>query len=287
MDKKVDLVMTAYNSAGFIKRSLDSVLRQTVRPHVIVVDDASTDGTAELVEAYAKRTGLDVELLRLPENLGAGLAKRVGIQRSKADFITFLDSDDLLPKRAIEWFLEKQKEGDYDIVAGGVVKANNYKLEMFPPKNGLSMTGKESVIPFIEMRLCNIFANSKLVRRSLLDKCPPYSELRYGEDTDSTYHWFWNADKVYVDTSFPAYIYVIREGSITNTDFNIQKFGCVIRILENMISFCELNNIPVSILIYVYLKSTWWYKDKYKRCNLYYLLDMIESRIGVKSFLTS
>ena len=287
MDKKVDLVMTAYNSAGFIERSLDSVLRQTVRPHVIVVDDASTDGTAELVEAYAKRTDLDVELLRLPENLGAGLAKRVGIQRSKADFITFLDSDDLLPKRAIEWFLEKQKEGDYDIVAGGVVKANNYKLEMFPPKNGLSMTGKESVVPFIEMRLCNIFANSKLVRRSLLDKCPPYSELRYGEDTDSTYHWFWNADKVYVDTSFPAYIYVIREGSITNTDFNIQKFGCVIRILENMISFCELNNIPVSILIYVYLKSTWWYNDKYKRCNLSYLLDRIESRIGVKNFLTS
>lgn len=287
MDKKVDLVMTAYNSAGFIERSLDSVLRQTVRPHVIVVDDASTDGTAEAVEAYAKRTGLDVELLRLPENLGAGLAKRVGIQRSKADFITFLDSDDLLPKRAIEWFLEKQKEGDYDIVAGGVVKANNYKLEMFPPKNGLSMTGKESVIPFIEMRLCNIFANSKLVRRSLLDKCPPYSELRYGEDTDSTYHWFWNADKVYVDTSFPAYIYVIRDGSITNTDFNIQKFGCVIRILENMVSFCELNNIPVSILIYVYLKSTWWYNDKYKRCNLSYLLDRIESRIGVKNFLTS
>lgn len=287
MDKKVDLVMTAYNSAGFIERSLDSVLRQTVRPHVIVVDDASTDGTAELVEDYAKRTGLDVELLRLPENLGAGLAKRVGIQRSKADFITFLDSDDLLPKRAIEWFLEKQKEGDYDIVAGGVVKANNYKLEMFPPKNGLSITGKESVIPFIEMRLCNIFANSKLVRKSLLDKCPPYSELRYGEDTDSTYHWFWNADKVYVDTSFPAYIYVIRDGSITNTDFNIQKFGCVIRILENMVSFCELNNIPVSILIYVYLKSTCWYNDKYKRCNLSYLLDRIESRIGVKNFLTS
>lgn len=79
MDTKVDLVMTAYNSAGFIERSLDSVLRQTVRPHVIVVDDASTDGTAELVEAYAKRTGLDVELLRLPENLGAGLAKRIEI----------------------------------------------------------------------------------------------------------------------------------------------------------------------------------------------------------------
>ena len=253
MDKKVDLVMTAYNSAGFIERSLDSVLRQTVRPHVIVVDDASTDGTAELVEAYAKRTDLDVELLRLPENLGAGLAKRVGIQRSKADFITFLDSDDLLPKRAIEWFLEKQKEGDYDIVAGGVVKANNYKLEMFPPKNGLSMTGKESVVPFIEMRLCNIFANSKLVRRSLLDKCPPYSELRYGEDTDSTYHWFWNADKVYVDTSFPAYIYVIREGSITNTDFSIDKFYCITRTIDNLIDFCKRNEISLSKLIFVYM----------------------------------
>lgn len=56
MERKVDLVMTAYNSAGFIERALDSVLRQTVRPHVIIVDDASTDGTAERVESYAERT---------------------------------------------------------------------------------------------------------------------------------------------------------------------------------------------------------------------------------------
>lgn len=96
MERKVDLVMTAYDSAGFIERALDSVLGQTVRPHVIVVDDASADGTAERVESYAERTGLDVELLRLPENLGAGIAKRVGIQRSKAEFVTFLDFDDMV-----------------------------------------------------------------------------------------------------------------------------------------------------------------------------------------------
>ena len=92
--------MDKMNNFNNVERSLDSVLRQTVRPHVIVVDDASTDGTAELVEAYAKRTDLDVELLRLPENLGAGLAKRVGIQRSKADFIIFLDLDDILPRKS-------------------------------------------------------------------------------------------------------------------------------------------------------------------------------------------
>ena len=44
----------------------------------------------------AERTGLDVELLRLPENLGAGIAKRVGIQKSKAEFVTFLDFDDMV-----------------------------------------------------------------------------------------------------------------------------------------------------------------------------------------------
>lgn len=283
MDTKVDLVMTAYNSAGFIERSLDSVLRQTVRPHVIVVDDASTDGTAELVEAYAKRTGLDVELLRLPENLGAGLAKRVGIQRSKADFITFLDSDDLLPKRAIEWFLERQAEGDYDIVAGGVVKSKNGKMEIFPPKPAKSMTGKEATIPFIEMQLCNIFANSKLIRRSLLDKCPPYSELRYGEDTDSTYHWFWNADKVYVDTSFPAYLYVIREGSITNTKFNLQKFECIVRTLENMAYFCKSNKIPLRFMSYVWIKLDDDRMNGFKDTYSYEVVRKLGREIGICS----
>lgn len=282
MNGNVDLVMTAYNSAGFIERALDSVLRQTVRPHVIIVDDASTDGTAERVEFYAERTGLDVELLRLPENLGAGIAKRVGIQRSKAEFVTFLDSDDILPRRSLEWFLERQKEGNYDIVAGGVVKCIDGEVSLFSGNPPVVMTGKEAVIPFIERNLCNLFANSKLVRKSVLEKCPPYSELRFGEDTDSVYRWFSESESVYIDTSFPAYLYVVRGGSITKSDFSMNKFECVVRTLDNLITFCEHEGIPLSKLVNMYISVTWFDFEKYKSSPLYDRMRIIERKIGVK-----
>ena len=257
MDKKVDLVMTAFNSAGFIERSLDSVLRQTVRPHVIVVDDASTDGTAELVEAYAERTGLDVELLRLPENLGAGLAKRIGIQRSKADFVTFLDSDDILPKRAIEGMLDLQIKFDADLVCGGVVKVKDGNIVHI--ENGDFIVfddGREAFIRFMKFNLCNLFANSKLIRKCTLDLCPPYSSNRFEEDTDSVYHWFWNSRSIVVDTLNPYYIYNLREGSLCNSGDTPEKFEDSLSAMERLVDFVEEKKVCKSSLDGLFINSS-------------------------------
>ena len=98
----VSAVIPAYNSEATLGRALDSVLAQT-RPadEIIVVDDASTDGTASLARSYADR---GVRLLSLPERRGAAAARNAGIGAAKGDWIAFLDADD-------EWLpakLEKQ-----------------------------------------------------------------------------------------------------------------------------------------------------------------------------------
>lgn len=110
---KVGLVMTAYNSGGYIFKSLMSVANQTVRPDLIVVDDASVDNTMDEVMRFKEQAEYPLRFIQLPHNMGAGLAKRVGIEECRNEFITFLDSDDFLPKRAIEMFLELQ--GKYPI----------------------------------------------------------------------------------------------------------------------------------------------------------------------------
>lgn len=223
-----------------------------------------------------------MELLRLPENLGAGIAKRVGIQRSKAEFVLFMDSDDIIPRRSVEWFLDRQKEGDYDIVAGGVVKCNNGEMDFSQKDKPISISGKEAAVLFIERRLCCSFANCKLVRMSVLEKCPPYSELRYCEDVDSVYHWFNESGKVYVDTSSPVYLYVVRDGSITNSNFDLNKFECVVRILDNIIVFCKSNGIDLSKIITMYLTLTWFNIEEYKSSPFYEKMRIIEKTIGLQ-----
>lgn len=94
------VVIPAFNAAETIAETLRSVAAQTVKPEeIVVVDDGSTDGTAEAVSA----SGVAVNLLR-QDNAGPGSATTKGIQALCTPFIATVDADDLwLPEK-----LEKQ-----------------------------------------------------------------------------------------------------------------------------------------------------------------------------------
>lgn len=90
----VSVVMTAYNAERTIEASVKSLLTQAYpNLEVIVVDDASTDGTFRLLEGLAKRDPR-VRIVRLPENHGTYVAKNAAIREAKGDIIMFQDSDD-------------------------------------------------------------------------------------------------------------------------------------------------------------------------------------------------
>jgi glycosyltransferase involved in cell wall biosynthesis len=94
----VSVVIPTFNRRDWISATVRSVLAQTFRDfEVIVVDDGSTDGTAEMLAA---EFGDRIRVERLAENVGRSVARNIGTERAKAPLIAFLDSDDL-------WFPEK------------------------------------------------------------------------------------------------------------------------------------------------------------------------------------
>ncbi len=113
----VSVIIPAYNRASFLKPAVRSILCQTYRHlEAIVVDDGSTDDTAEIIAAMC---GKDSRLLyiRFTVNKGAQAARNAGINAANGEYIAFLDSDD-------EWLpdkLEKQMrlfvQGDQRLVA--------------------------------------------------------------------------------------------------------------------------------------------------------------------------
>lgn len=91
---RVSVLMTAFNTSQRIGFALASLLGQTYRDiEVIVVDDASTDTTGEVVQAIAAHDPR-VRYLRLPRNVGTYVAKSIGLRQSTGEFVTCHDSDD-------------------------------------------------------------------------------------------------------------------------------------------------------------------------------------------------
>lgn len=89
----VSIIITTYNYARYIERAIRSAVDQSLDAdeyEIIVVNDASTDNTAEILENYAK----DVRVFNLEKNVGLAAARNFGIKKARGQFIVFIDADD-------------------------------------------------------------------------------------------------------------------------------------------------------------------------------------------------
>src|SRR5215207_9882789 len=89
---RVSVIVPVFNRVKLVGRALDSVAAQTFQDYeVIVVDDGSTDGSADFIQ---NRGVAKVRVIRCPENRGAAAARNVGVAAASGHYIAFLDSDD-------------------------------------------------------------------------------------------------------------------------------------------------------------------------------------------------
>lgn len=101
-EPSVSVVVAVYNMRRHIRQCIESVLAQSLRDmELILVDDASTDGTASILEEYA-RADSRVSILRQESNGGAQLARNAGIRLSRGRYIITLDHDDFLSPDALQ-----------------------------------------------------------------------------------------------------------------------------------------------------------------------------------------
>ena len=109
MKPLVSILIPAYNSEGWISDTLRSAIAQTwQRKEIIVVDDGSSDRTAEVANQFAS-AGVTVVSVK---NAGASAARNQALKLSQGDYIQWLDADDLLPPDKIERQLAAVKESD-------------------------------------------------------------------------------------------------------------------------------------------------------------------------------
>lgn len=188
----VSVVMPTYNYGHFIGETLDSLRAQTYGEwECVVVDDGSTDNTAEIVGAYAA-SDPRVKYIRQQNQLQSA-AKNLGLKMCAGQYVQFLDADDLIEARKLELqvaYLEEHR--DVDIVYGGVryFRTGNVGERLYsmaednqPWMRQVSGVGQEVLHMLVQENIMVI--NSPLVRRGIVEKVGPFDvRLPPAEDWD-------------------------------------------------------------------------------------------------------
>ena len=114
------VILCTYNRAGLLKRSLESLVRQTIAPErieIIVVDDGSDDGTQDIVNGIVKEHPF-VKLVSVEENSGPSRARNLGLVSSNGKYVLFTDDDCIAKPDWAEIMCETLAH--HPIVAGSV-----------------------------------------------------------------------------------------------------------------------------------------------------------------------
>lgn len=100
----LEVIIPAYNCVSTLPRTLDSLVAQSNPAFtVLLVDDCSTQDLTKIVDSYQGK--LSIRYIRNETNVGCGMTRQRGMDETKADYITFLDSDDILLPGAIDTWL--------------------------------------------------------------------------------------------------------------------------------------------------------------------------------------
>ena len=178
MESLVSIIMPAYNAGKYVGDSIRSALAQTYgRLELLVVDDGSTDDTAEVVRAMAAADARVRYVHR--ENGGQGRARNTGIENSRGPLVAFLDADDLWEPGKLERQLKVLEETGCDLVfGGGFIFAGDDTADesrTFPTVKG-KFTGAEMFDVLVGENVIPIL--SVLVRREALGAARPFVEER-------------------------------------------------------------------------------------------------------------
>lgn len=250
---KVSIIMPCYNSEKYIEKAIQSVLDQTYRNfELIIIDDDSTDKTWEIIEQYAKKDFRVICTRKTENEKGISKSMNKGIEMARGEYITRMDSDDIIiPEKIFRQvqFLDKNEE--YGVCSVNIAMMDNlgniYNENVYP----------EQKVPSEWTFLwTNPVPNAPCMYRTniIKDNNITFSNLRTAEDYDFLEKLI-TKTKVYM-INLPLYYYRYNEKSTYNRN-RIETFKNSLDISKKYYTEVTKKNAPD---FYKFL--TWFYTNE-------------------------
>lgn len=246
---KVSIIIPVYNAEEFLRNCIDSVLDSEFE--VILIDDGSTDKSAEIIKDYLKKYP-DIIKAIFQENKGVSEARNAGIQSSTGTWIFFLDADDFLTKDGIKK-IKKYMKSSVDIIAFSYqrVLTHETKTSIGSNKEKHNVDSRNLMIQALYGEGYDDFFSdydfrsswAKMFKRKLFNNHSFDKNIYIGEDFVTMLSIYSESRKcILVDS--PIYCYYKNLNSTVNSfhkDY-IRNFDIVNEKIENILSLSEISD---------------------------------------------
>lgn len=215
----VSVIVPVYNVESYLKRCIESILNQTYDNfEIILVDDGSTDKSVNICDDYHKNPFIKVIHKK---NGGLSSARNCGLDHNNGDYITFIDADDFVAPNYLETLVSLIINHNAEISIVGMTTTKNSKIKPLTNSSSISINPETALKRMLLEHGFSVSATGKLYIKQLFEH-NRYPEGKLYEDNGCTYKLFMKSHKI-AFADIPLYYYFIRQDSITNSSFNIQK----------------------------------------------------------------
>lgn len=227
----ISIVIPIYNSAQYLGQCIESVINQTYSSiEIILVDDGSTDDSAQLCDAFAAKDPKGTKVIHTA-NGGTVRARELGWKIANGSYIGFVDSDDLVDEDYVESLVRPIKEDhEIDIVAGGYSKESKAGSSVVGYRNDVGTIPAERAIgTLFDFDFVGWSAWGKLYSRKVLESISGWwSYESYGDDTELNWKALRAANKVCFikDTK---YHFRVNDQSLTHVGISEGYVGYIAR----------------------------------------------------------
>ncbi len=298
---KVSVVIPVYNVERYIEQCLDSVLSQTFTDiEVIIVNDKSPDNCAKIIQDYAKKDRR-IKVLEHQVNRGLRSAVFTGLEQAKAEFVTFVDSDDWLKDTHVEtlYNMVVEKNADLGVVGFYYYAEEKYK-QVFLGQTRIYTKDEieqEVLTPFFEQNeyLIHNIQNSrwgKMYKTELLKKAVvgANTKLIMGEDGEINVRYISLCERIAVEANKASYCYRGDNSGAMTKRYNLKRLLQNDIYIEELKKIAKLQNRPGKALgydrdvlaheqLFIYLNAYNGYNDKVA------CVEKILAKVGDKSVI--
>ena len=227
----LSIIVPVYNVEEYLDDCMKSIVSQFTNDiEVILVDDGSTDNSGKMCDDYAKKYK-EINVIH-QNNQGLSAARNSGIDIARGEYITFIDSDDMIAPKFIHDAIEFLQDEHVDIVAFSNERCESdfhFLQEKFEFYENISVNVYDNPIDkmraFLIGKEIGTMAWAKIYRRKIFDSIR-YPVGKYHEDVFTTYKLVHKANKI-ITTSQIGYIYRKSPNSITTSNFSEKRLDSI------------------------------------------------------------
>lgn len=222
---QISIIVPVYNVEKYLHACLDSILAQTFTDfELILIDDGSPDSSGKICDEYAE---MDSRIRVFhQENQGQAAARNFGVSQAKAEWIHFVDSDDIIHPQMLNILFEAVKNHDVKLSLALVSESisNEALSDIFSDDINYSLqvidVSEDTLIEFFkDFRYHSVCA--KLISKDILIKYP-FQIGRIHEDSPVICKWLVEAKKIAYSPNI-FYVYIINNNSTTRSTFSLKK----------------------------------------------------------------